>query len=125
MNRKELEQYIAEIYGVQADFPWVAEPDYAVYRHKNNQKWFALFMTVPKTKLGVKQDGLLDIVNVKCDPIMIGSFREEPGIYPAYHMSKATWLSVALDGSANDEKIKLLLDISFGLTARKVKSKRN
>ena len=55
-------------------------------------------------------------MNVKCDPRLIGSFREEPGILPAYHMNKAHWLTVALDGSAEDGKLKFLLDMSYELT---------
>lgn len=124
MNREELMTYISEIYHADGDFPWANLPGYAVFRHLDNQKWFALIADVPKKKLGLQEDGMLDILNVKCDSIMIGSFRAEPGIYPAYHMNKASWLSVALDGSADDEKIKLLLDISYQLTAKKVK-KRN
>lgn len=81
-------------------------------------------MNVPKDKLGLSEDGSLDILNVKCDPVLIGSLRKEPGIYPAYHMSKASWLSVALDGSVQDETIKLLLDMSFDLTAAKKKRRR-
>ena len=43
------------------------------------------------------------------DQTGIGSFREEPGIYPGWHMNKAHWLSVALDGSVEDEKITFLV----------------
>lgn len=124
MNRETLSGYIAETYAADAEFPWVQYPEYAVFRHTNNKKWFAVVMEVPKEKLGVPGDGTLDILNVKCDPILIGSFRSEPGIYPAYHMSKANWLSVALDGSVEDEKIKLLLDMSYELTALKPKKRK-
>ncbi|MFR3484536.1 MAG: MmcQ/YjbR family DNA-binding protein [Clostridia bacterium] len=41
-------------------------------------------------------------MNLKCDTRLIGSFRMEPGIYPAWHMNKAHWM-VALDGSVGDE----------------------
>lgn len=117
MNRERLEKYIAETYAVDAETPWEKYPADLVFRHSNNKKWFALMMEVPKIKLGLSGDGVLDIVNVKCDPIMIGSLREETGIYPAYHMNKAHWISIALDDRVDDEKIKMLLDISFELTA--------
>lgn len=123
MNKKELQEYIADTYSVSPDFPWMSYPSCAVYRHGSNRKWFALVMDIPKQKLGISGDGLIDILNVKCDPIMIGSFRLEPGIYPAYHMNKESWLSIALDGSADDGKIKLLLDISFDLTSKKLKKR--
>lgn len=124
MNREALEKFISATYHADAEFPWVKYPNYIVFRHRNNQKWFALVLEVPKEKLGLSEQGMLDILNVKCDPIMIGSLRTEPGIYSAYHMNKESWVSVALDGSVNDEKIKMLLDISFELTAPKIKRRK-
>ena len=117
MNKTELQKYIAEAYSTAPDFPWESTPDAAVYRHENNRKWFALVMTIPKARLGIRSDGMIDIVNLKCDPLLVGSLRSEPGIFPAYHMNKDKWISVALDGSADDEQIKMLLDMSFELTA--------
>jgi predicted DNA-binding protein (MmcQ/YjbR family) len=117
MNKTELQKYIAEAYSTAPDFPWESTPDAAVYRHENNRKWFALVMTIPKARLGIRLDEMIDIVNLKCDPLLVGSLRSEPGIFPAYHMNKDKWLSVALDGSADDEQIKMLLDMSFELTA--------
>ncbi len=117
MNKTELQKYIAEAYSTVPDFPWESTPDAAVYRHENNRKWFALVMTIPKARLGIRSNGMIDIVNLKCDPLLVGSLRSEPGIFPAYHMNKDKWLSVALDGSADDEQIKMLLDMSFELTA--------
>ena len=70
----------------------------------------------PGEKLGLPGDGILSVVNVKCDPRLIGSFREEPGIFPAYHMNKAHWLTIALDGSVDEGKLKFLLDMSYELT---------
>ena len=72
-------------------------------------------MEIPKEKLGLS-GGNIPIVNVKCDPRLIGSFRQEKGIYPAYHMSKAHWLTVALDGTVEEEKIQFLLEMSYDLT---------
>lgn len=77
-------------------------------------------MRVSKNKLGLSDDGAMDIVNLKCDPIMIISFRSEPGIFPAYHMSKANWISVALDVCVSEDNVKMLLDISYDLTAPKM-----
>ena len=119
MNREELKAYIAAAYDTDEDFPWIKYPGYSVFRHRNNQKWFAVMMDIPKEKLGLPEAGMLDILNVKCDPILMGSFRTEPGFYPAYHMSKANWITLALDGRVSDEKIKALLDMSYDLTAKK------
>lgn len=80
-------------------------------------------MDIPKSKLGLPHTDMVDVVNLKCDPILIGSLRGDAGIFPAYHMSKANWITVALDGSVPDEKLKMLLDLSYELTATKMKMK--
>ena len=54
-------------------------------------------MDVPKNKLGLQGEEMLEVVDFKCDPILIGTLREEPGFFPAYHMSKDSWITVALD----------------------------
>ena len=124
MNKSELQKHIAEVYSTAPDFPWESTPEAAVYRHENNRKWFALVMTIPKTRLGIRSDGMVDIVNLKCDPLLVGSLRSEPGVFPAYHMNKDKWISVALDGRADDEQIKMLLDMSFELTAVTIQRKQ-
>ena len=121
MNRRQLKQYILETYRCEADHPWMKYPNNEVFRHSNKRKWFALIMDVPREKLGLSGTELLDVVNLKCDPILIGSLRREVGIFPAYHMNKANWITVALDGSVPDETIKMLLDMSFDATALKTR----
>lgn len=88
MNRVELGRFILENYNAERDFPWLKYPNYEVFRHNNNQKWFALIMDVPKNKIGLQGTGLIDVVNFKCDTLLIGSLRCEPGFFPAYHMNK-------------------------------------
>ena len=124
MNKRELQKYIDETYNTDPDFPWASNPTFAVYRHRSNRKWFALVMDIPKSKLGLRKDGDIDIVNLKCEPALIGSLRSEKGFYPAYHMSKDKWISVALDGSVGDEQLLFLLDMSFELTDIKIKKKK-
>ncbi len=124
MNRSELRDYIQNNYSAEVDYPWLKYPNYEVFRHSNNQKWFALIMDVPKNKLGLQGTELLDVVNFKCDPILIGSIRGETGIFPAYHMNKEQWITVALDGSVSDEQIQMLLDMSYEATAPKTRQKK-
>ncbi len=123
MDKKQLEQYIAEQYGVEGEHPWMKYPSYTVFRHYGSQKWFALVMDIPRNKLGLAGSEDIDVLNVKCDPILIGSLRGEKGFYPAYHMSKTTWISISLDGSVEDEKIKWLLDMSFHAAGPKKRAK--
>jgi len=116
VNRYELESYVAETYGAVGERLFAKDPSTCVFRHCSNRKWFAVIMELPREKLGLQGDGNICIVNVKCDPRLTGSFRLEQGIFPAYHMSKVHWLTVALDGSVADEKLEFLLEMSFDLT---------
>ena len=123
MNREELEAYILNHYSTEADYPWADTPRAAVFRHVANRKWFALVMEVPRDKLELPGTEKLDIVNFKCDPILISSLRGETGIFPAYHMNKASWITASLDGSVSAETIELLLDVSYELTKPKIRRK--
>ena len=121
MTKAEVEKYISENYGAEAEHPWADSPDNTVFRHRGNRKWFALTMNVGREKLGLSGEGSIGLMNLKCDPILIGSFVGQPGFFPAWHMNKSHWISVALDGSAGDEDINWLLDVSYDLTKPKRK----
>ena len=75
-------------------------------------------MDIPREKLGMIGDGKISVVNLKCDSRLIGSFRMEPGIFPSWHMNKAHWITVAMDGSVEDDKIRFLVDMSYELTKK-------
>lgn len=124
MDREELRQFILNSYSAEPDHPWLNHPRFEVFRHSNNQKWFALVMDISKSKLGLQSTDMIDVVNLKCDPILVGSLRSDAGIFPAYHMSKANWITVALDGSVPGEKLKMLLDLSYELTATKIRKRQ-
>lgn len=121
MTREQLTALILERYSADKDSPWLKYPEHVVFRHPNSRKWFALLMRIPKNKLGLDGDGMIDVLNVKCDPLLIGSLREEPGVFPAYHMSKTSWITLALDGGPADDQIAWLLDLSYDLTDTKKK----
>ena len=119
MTRQELTAYLKETYRCTGEQLFARYPSFQVFRHRENKKWFAVIMDIPQRNLGTGGDQQISVVNLKCDTRLIGSFREEPGIYPGWHMNKAHWLTVALDGTAQNEKIKFLLDMSYELTKGK------
>ena len=118
MDRNELENYINATFGATGEQLFAKYPSFRVFRHLDNRKWFAVIMDIPRKNLGLSGDGEISVVNLKCDPILIGSFREESGIFPAWHMNKAHWLSVALDETASDASLMFLLDMSYKLTKK-------
>ena len=46
---------------------------------------------------------------------------EQEGIFPAYHMNKEHWLTVALDGNVSATNVQFLLALSFDFTDTKFK----
>ena len=118
MNRSELEAYITETYSAEGEHLFAKYPSFLVFRHKGNRKWFAVTMDIPQNNLGLTDEGEISVVNLKCDTRLIGSFRMEPGIFPGWHMNKAHWLSVALYGTVEDEKIRFLANMSYELTKK-------
>lgn len=96
----------------------------SVFRHVDNRKWFALTMNVPYRLLGIHKDGNVDILNIKCDPIMVGPLRGKPGFLPAYHMNKDKWITILLDGSAEAEDIIPLVSFSYEMTRRKERKRK-
>lgn len=134
MERGTLEKYILEKYGAEGESLWAKYPSYKAFRHRENKKWFALLMDVSEDKLGIEppfnsEPRILNILNVKCDFVLAGSFLTERGFYPAYHMNKNCWISIDM-AQVEEDKIKLLLDMSYKLTETKTadnaeKPKRN
>lgn len=74
-------------------------------------------MDVPKNKLGLQGTDKMDVVNFKSDADLIWALKGEAGFFPAYHMSKTNWITVALDGTVPAERIKKLLAMSYEATA--------
>ena len=120
-QRKRITSHLLDTYGAEPEHLWARYPNYAVFRHPISQKWFAIMMDLPKSRLGLEGEQVVDVLNVKCSPVMIGSLLSEPGFLPAYHMSKSSWVSILLDGSVPDEKIAPLLELSYDSVARRPK----
>ena len=123
MNRSQLDKYITDYYGVRAERLFEKNPGFQVYRHNDTKKWFAMIMDLPESILGLDGQKIIDVVNLKCDPILIGSLRLEQVFNPAYQMNKENWITVALDERVPDEKLRMLVDMSYELTRKKLRRK--
>ncbi len=107
--------YIRDRFSVDPDYPF-REEDVFVFRHQNNRKWFGVAMHVPYRRLGIDREGFVDIVDVKCGPLLMGAYRRQSGILPGYHMNKDHWVTVLLDDTAENDTVQELLEISYELT---------
>ena len=117
--KERLFDQIKKKYKVKPEYPWKKYPDYAVLRHSDNNKWFALVAEVESAKLGLSGDEYVPIVNLKVDDMMFRDMLiQEDGIMPAYHMNKQHWISLDLR-KANKKMLEVLMDMSFKATGLK------
>ena len=117
--RNDVEKYIELKYEVSPEYLWKKFPSFAIFRHKLNRKWFALFACVEYEKVGVKKLGKVDILNVKLDDyLLVDALIHQNGFAPAYHMQKERWITVLLDGSVPLDKIENFIDISYENTTK-------
>ena len=125
MIREDFFRMIHERFGIEPDYPFAGDFVTAVFRRKDNLKWFAIVMSVDAKQLKIGAYGELDIVNLKCTDEDREALAQTEGVLPAYHMNKKKWLSVILDEQEDfDEKLSELVQKSFDLTAsQKKKSK--
>ena len=118
MNKQSFLKHCLNTYSTLPDYPFEEDFETAVLRHSDNKKWYALVMRIPRSKLGVDSDEMVDVVNLKLPTEMFGSFGVEDGVYPAYHMNKLHWISVILQDAPEDET-KFLVNVSFEATKTK------
>jgi predicted DNA-binding protein (MmcQ/YjbR family) len=110
--RDRVFEFAAEKYGTKPEYLWAKNPEYAVLRREDNEKWYAVFMNIPKEKIGIGGGGFIDVMNIKCSELMLGSLLLSDGFFPAYHMNKYSWISVSLDGTVDETTLFELLEIS-------------
>ena len=124
-QREEIIALIKKKYKADPEFLWMRYPDYAVFRHADNRKWFAIIMDVKREKLGLDGGGAVDILNVKIsDPLLAELLIGQPGYLKGYHISRGSWVSIQLDGTLPTEEIALRLSESFTATASAQKKQK-
>ena len=122
--KEKIFEFIKKKYKVLPEYLWEKFPEYAVFRHTDNRKWFALQASVPGDKLGLKGDEPIEIINLKVNDMLFRDLLvQQAGIIPAYHMNKQHWITVFLDGTVPEQQIFDLIDSSFLATASNKKSK--
>ena len=124
LQRERITHYMLDTYGTEAEYLWADSPGNAIFRHPASKKWYAAMMRVLPEKLGLAGEETLDVMDIRCSTIMIGSLLSTKGFLPAYHMNKNHWISIVLDGSVSDDQITPLLELSYDSVAPKRRKKR-
>lgn len=119
INRAEIFKYIKEKYNVSPEYLFLKSPDCAVFRNEKNNKWFGIMMHIEKRKLGINEDGSIDIINLKGDPEFNSILRSQQHIMTAYHMNKKHWISVLLNYDFPVNELFEMIDWSYQLSKKK------
>ena len=107
MTQMEIIDYIKKTYDINPEYLWKKTPDAAVFRHKDNRKWFCLIMNV-NSKL---------YLNVKTEPNYSDLLRNAYAyIIPAYHMNKEHWNTIVVSEDVDEDLVMELIEQSYELT---------
>lgn len=110
---KQVIKYVKEKYGDEPEFLWEKFAGNAVFRHKENKKWYGVLLTVSKSKLGLGGEEKVEIIDLKILPENIERVVDNEEYFLGYHMNKKHWFTIILDGSAPIEKIFEFIDESY------------
>lgn len=119
-SAKAVMQYVADKYDTPLEFLWEKFSDNAVYRRKDNQKWFALLLIVAGNKIGLNNNNKIEILDLRIDPMQLEQTIDNKRYFPGYHMNKKSWYTICLDGSVEDDEIFERIDRSYELAKKKI-----
>lgn len=114
--------YAQETYGDEPEFLWEKLSDSAILRRKDNQKWYAVFMTIHRRKLGLPSDEIAEIMDLRIDPAQMADTVDGVRYFPGWHMNKKSWYTVVLDGSVPTAELFRRMDESYTIAGSKKKS---
>lgn len=122
---EQIYAYVKRKYKAEPEYLWRRYPDYAVFRHSDNRKWFGLIMDIPRCKLGLPGEEWVDILNVKLDdPLYVDILLQQPGYFRGYHIARGNWVSILLDGTVPFAEICGMIDAGYLATASKQKKQK-
>lgn len=110
--------FIRKKYQGMPEFLWEKFPEYAIFRHKDNRKWYGQIMEIPSAKFDLYPEKPVQVLDLHVPIPKSENLLEIPGIYTGWHMNKKNWISILLDGTVPDEKIQQLIEASFEATSR-------
>ncbi|MCH5276888.1 MAG: MmcQ/YjbR family DNA-binding protein [Desulfovibrionaceae bacterium] len=114
----EIIDYVRKKYGDELEFLWDKFPDNAIWRRKDNQKWYGLLLTISKEKLGLKSREMAEILDLRLNAELMADTVDHKKYFPGWHMNKKSWYTIILDRSVSTEEICQRMDQSYRLAAK-------
>lgn len=116
---KEVIKYVKEKYNDDLEYLWKKFPNNAVWRNKDNNKWYGALLVLSESKLGIESNEIIDIIDLRYQKDSIQEIIDNKKVFKGYHMNKDNWITVKLDGSVDLKRIYKLIDNSFNLSLKK------
>lgn len=110
---KEVIDFIKRKYGDELEFLWDDSPDAAIWRRKDNNKWYGIIMTVKLEKLCLEGEGLIEIIDLRASPADIDAIVDNKTYFRGYHMNKKNWLTIPLDYSIDFNEMVARIEESY------------
>ncbi len=111
--------HVREKFSDEPEFLWEKYPNFAVFRRKDNRKWYALVAGILKKYLRLGGAEEIEILNVRIEPEELDKIFDDEKYFRGWHMNKRSWLTVRLDETLTDEEIFSRVEKSFDLAAKK------
>lgn len=115
---RSLVTHVRKAYGDELEFLWRQSPGSAIVRRKDTEKWYAVFLAVPRLKLGGSSRERIEVLNVRVCPAGLDGLVDNHSRFPAYHMNKKNWISLCLDGSIPVKELMERLETSYRLAVK-------
>ncbi len=123
-QREQLEAYVKQKYNVEPEQLPFNHEDYAIFRHPDSGKWFAVFIVKSCREFGLAGEGDAEIVSLKVhDPSLADLLMQRPGFLRGYPSINWNWISIVLDGTIPFEEVCTWMDESYQTTISKAKNK--
>ncbi len=115
---RDVIKYIKNTYGDSPEYLWKNDFKTGAIRNKNNKKWYTLIMVINSSKLGLKEDKEIEVINIRYQKDKTEEVIDNKNIFPAWHMTKRSWITILLDGTLDNEIVYSLIDNSYSLSAK-------
>ena len=124
---KQIIEYIKEKYNDELEFLWEKYDDVAIWRNKQNDKWYGLLMVITEDKVGINSNKKVEVLDIRYQKEESQKIVDNKKIFPGYHMNKKSWITIKLDNTIEIERIKKLIDNSYNLSlgGKRIHNKQN
>ncbi len=112
---KEIIEYIRKKYKDELEFLWDKYDDCAIWRNKQNNKWYGVLMAIPENKLIGDSEKIEEVIDLRYSKDESYKIIDNEKIFPGYHMNKKSWITIKLDETVPIEVIMEYIDNSYNL----------